>query len=410
MKKLALFIGLFVGLHANLCFAEPWAQWRGPSQNGISDETGLPTEWSPKSLAWKTQFKGDGQSSPVVWEDRIFLTEAIEQGRQRAVMCINRNDGQILWHRVVWTGEPEPSHGMNRWASATCATDGMHVYAFLGRGGGMFCLSMDGDVVWEKNLGTFEGPWGTAACPRLVGDLVIQNCDSDKDAYIIALNKKTGEQVWKTARPTFRGWSSPIVVKVDGRLQTVVNGHTGTYAYDVLTGKEAWVVACNKGRGTPTVTPHHGTIYVVNGLSGGGAYAIRPGGSGDVTASHRKWFTKRGGRDLPSPIVVGNTMLVMSLRGAILSGYNIKTGEETWKERVGGQISASPVSFGGLAFFVNEAGETVVVDPVAENKIVRRNSLNPDVKEIFRAAITPSEGQVLIRSNSVLYCIGQRAK
>lgn len=386
--------------------ASNWSGWRGPHQNGHSDEKGLPAEWSPSAVRWKTPVKGSGQSSPVIWQDRLFVTSAIDKGKQRLVVCIDRNTGKPLWEQVAWSGTPEPSHRMNGWASATCTTDGTHVFASFGRGG-LHCYTVSGQHVWSKDLGALEGPWGTAACPLLIGDLLIQNCDADADAYLLAVDKRTGQQKWKTARPNHRGWSSPILVDTGKRQEVVVNGHEGVTAYDPQTGVLLWSCRCPRGRGTPTVTPSDGMIYVLNGLSGGGAYAIHPGGTGDVTDKQRLWIAERRTRDLPSPIIVGQTMLVMSLRGAILSGYDTRSGKELWKERVGGQVSASPVAYGGLVFFIDEAGTTIVVDPKDPKHIVRRNTISASTDEIFRASITPFQGQVFLRSNRVLYCVGQ---
>jgi len=136
---------------------------------------------------------------------------------------LDRNDGRILWEQTAWSGAPEPTHEMNGWASATCATDGNLVFAFFGRGGGLHCYTVNGDHVWSKPLGQFEGPWGTAASPLLVGNLVVQNCDADVDAYIVALDKQTGKQVWKTDRPNHRGWSTPVLVRTEQRDEIVVN-------------------------------------------------------------------------------------------------------------------------------------------------------------------------------------------
>lgn len=385
-----------------------WPSWRGPTADGHSEEKGLPHTWSKDSVVWKTALEGRGHSSPTIWGDRIFLTSALDQGKQRMVMCLSRADGAILWERVAWTGEPEKSHDMNGWASATCATDGERVYAFFGRGGGLFCYTIDGERVWSRDLGWFEGPWGTAASPLLVGDMVIQNCDSDQDAYIIALDKKTGNEIWNTKRPDHRGWSSPILIRSEGRDEIVVNGHTGIIAYAPESGKELWNCFCDTGRGTPTVTPAGGLLYAVNGLPGGGAYCVKPGGSGDVTESRRLWISRRGGRDCPSPIVVGDTMLVSGLRGGILTAYSTSDGEELWTERIGGQVSASPVSYDGLAFFLTESGDTVVVDPKAEKKIIATNSIGATEDELFRASITPNNGQLLLRSDQCLYCVGQK--
>lgn len=392
-----------------------WPRWRGSEQNGHSLADNLPTEWNKDSVVWKSDLAGKGQSSPIIWGERIFLTSAIDNGQERVVMAVDRNTGQQLWQKTAWTGSPEKAHVMNGWASASCATDGEHVYAFFGHGGGLFCYSVDGELAWKKPLGEFVGPWGTAACPILVGDLVIQNCDADEDAFLIAFNKKTGEQVWKTPRVNARGWSTPILIEADGRTEMVLNGDAGVVAYDPLTGKQLWNCKSFAGRGTPTVTWAHGLLLTVNGKRGD-VYAITPGGSGDVTKTHMKWHTRRNtSRDLPSPIVVGDNMLVMDMRGSKITNYDAKTGKQLWVQRIGtansGQFSSTPVAWNGLAFFVAESGEVFAVKATKDNmKVASLNTVDSSSEEIFRASLTPSEGQVFLRSNSVLYCIGNRKR
>jgi outer membrane protein assembly factor BamB len=386
--------------------AEPdWPRWRGPHADGHSHEQYLPIEWNADSIVWRAELPGEGQSSPVIWGDRIFLTSALDAGRQRLVFCVDRRNGRVVWQQVAWRGEPEPSHEMNGWASATCVTDGERVYAFFGKGG-LHCYTVEGQHVWSKDLGDFEGPWGTAACPVLVDNLVIQNCDADSNAALIAFDKHSGEQVWQKKRPDFRGWSTPVLLVVEGREELILNGHTGVQAYDPATGAELWFCAGFNGRGEPTVTPADGLLAVLNGLKGD-AYAVRPGGDGDVTATHRVWNTPRAsGRDLSSPIVVDGVMLTMSLRPeALLDGYDVATGRQLFKQRVGGRIAASPVAWRGRAFFLNEGGDTVVINPRAQNPVERTNTLGKPDGEIFRASIAPSNSQIFVRSNTALYCV-----
>ena len=387
-----------------------WPRWRGPAADGHARESGLPHRWTQDAVVWKTPLPGRGNSSPTIWGERIFLTSALDRGRQRMVICLDRNNGTILWQQIAWRGEPEPTHEMNGWASATCATDGDRVYAFFGRGGGLHCYTVEGTHLWSRDLGKFVGPWGTAASPLLVGKLVIQNCDADENAYIVAFDKESGEEVWKVKRPNHRGWSSPILVNGGEREEVIVNGHTGVTAYAPETGEQLWFCECERGRGSPTVTPAGGLLFVANGLSGGGAYCVRPGGSGDITESRRLWFASRRGRDLSSPIVVGDAMLIIGLRGGILTCYDKRSGTELWVKRIGGQVSASPISYDGLAFFLVESGETVVIDPNSEEKVIATNSLAAAADEFFRASITPSDGQLFLRSDQNVYCVGMRKK
>lgn len=386
-----------------------WPRWRGPTADGHATERGLPTQWDESSVQWKTPLPGLGHSSPIVWGKRIFLTSALEEGRQRVVFCVDRDNGRILWQQAAWTGEPEETHEYNGFASATCVTDGERVYAFFGKGG-LHCYTVDGEHMWSRNLGPFVGPWGAAASPVLVGDLVVQNCDADADARIVALDKHTGTPVWSTPRDDVRSWSTPVIVHSGGRRELVVNGDTGVRAYVPETGKELWFCKSFEGRGTPTVTPAGGLLHVLNGKQGD-IYAITPGGTGNVTTTHMAWHTPRRSRDIASPIVLGNYVLVVSLRGGILSCYDAPTGKELWSARSGitDNFSASPVAYAGLAFFTSETGVTLTVKPGPELNIVARNTVGGSDDEIFRASLAPVAGRVFIRSDRVLYCVGRDA-
>lgn len=403
---------------ACLCFsissaAEPeWRGWRGPEYSGHSDDSSLPVTWTPDDVVWRTPLKGKGQSCPVVVGDRIFVTSALDNGRERIVTCLNRKTGEEVWVRTAWKGEPEATHQMNGWASSTCAADGERVYAFFGKGGGLFCYTLDGEKLWQHELGEFAGPWGTAAAPLLFENLLIQNCDAEVDAFIIGIDKVTGEQVWKTKRRPARGWSSPIPVEVDGHTEIVVNGEFGVQAYDPESGRELWFCKSFNGRGTPTVTVAGELLHVVNGKRGD-TYAIRPGGSGDVTQTHMVWHTRRNStRDLPSPIVLGDQSLVMDMRRAAITAYDYTSGEELWMERVAdagsvGQFCATPVAWNGVAFFVSESGSTFAIRGGDAMEVVSVNTVDAGGGEIFRSSITPDKGQLLLRSDSALYCIGK---
>jgi outer membrane protein assembly factor BamB len=383
-----------------------WPRWRGPAGDGHSAETGLPVRWDAGSVVWKTPLRGRGQSSPVIWGDHIFLTTALENGKQRLVCCVDRKTGKILWEQIAWTGVPEKTHAMNGWASSTCATDGERVVAFFGKGG-IHCYSVEGKPIWSRDLGSFEGPWGTAASPVIVGDLVIQNCDAEKEACLLALDRKTGETVWRTPReaPERGGWSTPVLVPANGRDELVLNGARAVIAYDPATGKPLWSCKSFNGRGEPTATLGKGLVVLVNGLQGD-MYAVRPGGQGDVTRTHMAWHTpRRSGRDQPSPLVVGDYLLVMNMAG-IVTCYEAATGKEVGKERLSGKFSSSPIAAGGLAYFQSDEGTTYVLEPGPTIKVVAHNDLGAPTGEDFRASLTPARGQIFSRSDRALYCIG----
>lgn len=403
---------LLVVLHAfsGVLVADNWPGWRGPEGNGHSRESGLPVRWSAKSVVWKTALPGEGQSSPVIWGDRIFLTAALDKGAKRIVLCVDRKSGKILWQEEAWSGSPEATHKMNGWATPTCATDGECVVAFFGKGG-LHCYSVDGKKLWSRDLGPFAGPWGTAACPVILGDVVVQNCDATANASIIAVDKRTGKDVWKTARPELPkgGWSTPVLVDAGKRMEIVVNGETAVKAYDPGSGRMLWTCKSFAGRGEPTVAPGKGLVYVINGLAGD-IYAVKLGGDGDVTKSHMAWHTPRkGGRDQPSPILVGDYLITADMTG-IATCYEAATGKVLWKDRLQGSFTSSPVAAGGLVYFQNEAGETLVLEPGRKFKVIAENTLGAPSNEIFRASLTPCDGQFFARSQKNLYCIGEHVK
>lgn len=383
-----------------------WPQWRGPQGDGHAADTNLPVKWDASNVVWKADLTGSGQSSPVIWGGKIFLTSATENGHQRMVMCLNRKTGETLWEKAAWTGEPEVSHKMNNWASATCATDGERVVAFFGRGG-LHCYDLDGKHLWSRDLGRFEGPWGTAASPIIVGDIVVQNCDADDTAYLLGVDKRSGETVWKTPRPTFRGWSTPILVETEKRSELVLNGHTGVTAYDPATGEELWFCKGDNGRGSPTVTPYKDLLIAVSGRPGA-MFAMRAGGSGNVNETHEQWRTiRKGTRDLPSPIVVDDYLFVAALRPGLASCYDAASGKELHKMRLGVGSSASPVAAGGLVYQPDESGAVYVVKLGQSMEVVAVNQVDSGDGEVFRSSLTPCEGQWFLRSDKTLYCIGK---
>jgi outer membrane protein assembly factor BamB len=278
--------------------------------------------------------------------------------------------------------------------------------AFFGRGG-LHGYSLDGEHLWSRDLGEFAGPWGTAASPVIYGDNVIQNCDSEsKESSLMAVNSRTGETVWNTPRASYRGWSTPLVIRTPEREEVLLNSQEGVRSYDPKTGRELWWCEGFNGRGEPVPAFAHGLAYVVNGLAGD-VYSVRPGGEGDVTKTHRAWHTPRkAGRDLPSPVVVDNYLLAISMNG-VLSCYDCTSGKELWKERLGAKYSASPLVVGRRVYFQNDEGETTVIEPGEKLTIVATSKLESPNDELFRSAIVPSLGQLFIRSTKNLYCIAE---
>jgi len=226
--RLLLLLVFFLILQTSLWAETRWPRFRGPDGSGQSSDTDVPVRWGPADVAWRTELSGQGHSSPCVWDGQIFLTGArkTKDGHvERLVFCLDRNTGAVVWKKAASVGEAEVTHNMNGFASATCATDGQRVVAFFGRGG-IHVYDMHGKKLWSRDLGTFPGPWGTAASPIMLDDKIIQNCDALGESFLIALDKKTGQTVWKTARrqKPRGGWSTPLLIDAGSRKELVLGG------------------------------------------------------------------------------------------------------------------------------------------------------------------------------------------
>jgi outer membrane protein assembly factor BamB len=412
--------------------ASQWHQWRGPTGQGYSDDKRVPLTWSKtKHILWKTELPGGGNSTPIVWGDRIFLTAASKDGKERYVVCIRASDGQELWKKVASKGvAPGQTHKWNGYASASCTTDGKHVYAFFGTPG-LFCYDIDGKFVWKHEFGIFtsEQGWGTGASPFLFEDLVIQNCDNDgprglpsgskpdeaAPMALIAFDKATGKERWRTPRNQGRGFSTPrLIPTAKGRLDLVLNGPLGVWAYDPRTGKELWHCERNAGEqgrfGEPIPVSNGEVLF---GLSGrlGPFQAIRMGGSGDVTGTHLAWQITRKGRDVASPLL-WKDLLYVADRSAILTCFDAKSGKALYTERLGANknLMASPVLVRGKVLYLLDDGTTVVLEPGRKYKELNRNQLGEGMELAFGASPAIADGRMYLRSQTHLYCIGEKKK
>ena len=281
--RLLVLLALFPILSASLWAETIWPRFRGPDGTGQSADDNVPVQWGPRDVIWRTELKGLGHSSPCVWEKKIFLTGARKTANEqveRMVFCVDRNTGAAVWQQVASVGEAEVTHNMNGLASATCVTDGQRVVAFFGHGG-IHAYDLHGKRLWSRELGTFPGPWGTAASPIIMDDKIIQNCDAQGESFLIALDKETGETVWKTGRGQMPrgGWSTPLLIDAGSRRELILNGEYGVHGYDPDTGNEHWFCKGFNGRGTPSPTFGHQWLFVVTAKTGD-TFALQPGGSG----------------------------------------------------------------------------------------------------------------------------------
>ena len=362
--------------------AKYWPQWRGPSAQGHVAEAKYTDTWSPTSATlWKVTVPGRGNSSPVVWGDRVFLTTARDNGRRVSMLAFSRTDGRVLWETFVPQDGVENVHVKNGYASATPATDGQRVYASFGRHG-LVAVDMSGKIVWHRKFGVIDNYHGPAGSPVLYKDRIFlyqdQTPRASQTAFVAAFDKATGRTLWQTPRTQTVGWGTPVVVDIGDRDELVVSGQSRVAAYDPDSGRELWTVRGMTFEVIPTPVVGHGLVFASSGRPAP-TLAIRPGGSGDVTQTHVAWSTPRGSPFVPSGIVVGDLLYLVNDMQSILTVYEAKSGALVYQGRMGiaqrEGFSASPVAVNGKVFFTNDEGQTFVVQAGREFKLLHVNEL-----------------------------------
>jgi outer membrane protein assembly factor BamB len=382
-----------------------WPGWRGPSGQGLVEGSGYPDQWSDtENVLWRIEVPGRGNSSPIVWADRIFLTTAYDGGRRLSILCYRRSDGEQLWETFVPHEGVERGHAKNGHASATPVTDGKRVYASFGTHG-LVAVDFDGEIVWQAPLGRLENYHGSAGSPLLYQDTVVIYQDHRGDSFVAAFDKATGETRWRTERDASVGWGTPIVLRVESRDELVVSGQGEVNAYDPKTGRPLWTVRGNTREVIPTPTVGHGLVFCSSGRAGP-TLAIRPGGSGDVTRTHVAWSTAKGSPFVPSTLVVGDLLYMINDMSSIVTTYEARTGKLVFQGRLGTPrregFSASPVLSEGKIFLSNDEGETFVLEAGPEFKLLHVNRLNA------RTLASPAlvDGRWYIRTDRELLCVG----
>ncbi len=416
---------LLLGFVSNL-HAENWPGWRGPRGDGTSHETGLPTSWNGKTgenIAWKVKIPGVGHSSPVVWEDKVFLASCLPDSDERVLLCLDRKTGKTLWQKTVLKSQLETKHQLNSHASCTPATDGKSVVvAFLKIDGRtvpapnvgtprpitpgeiiVAAYDLNGNKKWESNLGQFVSAHGFCSNPVLFDDLVIVNGDHDGESYLFALDQGTGEIRWKDKRDNgIRSYATPIIRNLDGRLQMVLSGSESVISYDPRTGKRYWTMDGPTEQFVASMVDDGKRFFVTAGYPDHHILAINPDGHGNVTETHIAWRTERGAAYVPSPVVSGKYLVVVADNG-IASCFDSASGERQWMARVGPRFSASLVAADGLVYLTSDRGVTTVIKPGPALEKVAEN----DLGEFVSSSPAVSQGQIFIRGHENLYCIGK---
>ncbi len=412
-----VFVGLLLGgFTLNSSQAADWPEFRGPGGAGHADSQPLPVHWDQTAnVLWKVKIPGNGWSSPVIHREHLFLTTAVAISKDQEspeqvlrTVCLDPSTGKILWDTEVFRvpgGTRTSSHVKNSHASPTPIASGDRVYVHFGTMG-TAALDLNGTVVWRNQSFAFDPVHGNGGSPILSGERLVFNCDGDDKAFVVALDRNTGATIWQTDRPSAQSetfsFSTPLEISVNGQKQIVSPGSHAVCSYNSENGKELWRVNYpNRWSVIPRPVYAEGLVFICTGYVGPPSLlAIRPDGQGDVTETHVAWQTDKYVPHTPSPAVVGNSLFLISDQG-IATCRDVATGELHWRERLGGNYSASPLVANGLIYIQSEEGECCVYDAATDFLEQSRN----DLGERSLASFAVWERAFYIRTMDHLYCI-----
>ncbi len=417
-----------------------WPQWRGPQATGATATGNPPVEWSEtKNVKWKVEIPGKGSSTPVIWGDKIFVLTAVPtgeavkppeaeepggaQGGQRrrgprgvqpthrqkfTVLAISRATGKMLWQTAVREELPhEGHHPTNTWASHSAITDGQNVYAFFGSRG-LYCLDMNGKLKWEKDLGdqTTRLGFGEGSTPALHGDRLIVLWDHQGDDFIVALDKKTGKELWRTPREEDTSWSTPLVVEHGGKLQVITAATAAVRSYDFETGKLLWQGPPLTPNAIPSPVAADGMVYAMAGFRGNALHAIRLGeAKGDIAGTDAiAWQYDRDTPYVPSPLLYQGQLYMLKSNNGIVTAFEAKSGEKLYgPERLEAvpNVYASPTGAGGRVYIVGREGGAAVLQAGPEFKVLATNKL----EDGFDASPVVVGNELYLRGQKYLYRI-----
>jgi len=386
--------------------AENWPQWRGPRLDGTSAEKNVPVDWSATSnVVWKTALPGLGHASPIVFGDKVFTVSALPETQERVMLCLDRKSGNIAWQQSVIQSPFEKKHSLNSHASSTPACDGERVFvAFLDRTEMVVAAyDLSGKRQWLVRPGKFSSMHGFCSSPILFKDKVIVNGDHDGDGYMVALDRKTGRELWRIYRPNkTRSYCVPLIRDINGRTQMVLTGSKCTTSYDPNNGRLHWIMdgPTEQFVASPVFSEKDDLVVITSGYPEYHTLAIKADGHGKVGAEKVAWRTIKGAVYVPSPIIEGDYFLIIS-EGGVAHCFETKTGKILWQERMGTH-HASLVSANGLVYFLNDNGVMNVVKPGAQFERVAQNEIG---EKCFPSPAI-SNGQLFIRGEKHLFCIG----
>ena len=402
-------------VHLAMCgavVAADWPEFRGPTGQGHSTETGLPLEWDEsRNLTWRVPIDGDGWSSPVIVGERTYLTTAVsidgghERDRSLRTICLDARSGREIWNVEVFRQDGRTTaaiHSKNSHASPTPVCRDGRIYVHFGTHG-TACLMNDGNVVWRNRELRYDPRHGNGGSPALTAELLVVSCDGIDVQFVVALDRDTGRPRWKRERPAVPNspkfaFSTPLVIDVDGRRQLISSGAGQIIAYEPETGNEIWKVRYDGYSVVPRPVYGHGLVYFSTSFDRATLMAIRPTGRGDVTDTHVVWSRKKSAPETPSALLVGDELYVVSDRG-IGSCIDAATGDLHWQQRLGSRFSASPLFADGRIYFQSEDGKTTVIAPGTSFRKLAENQINARTL----ASLAPANGAMYLRSNRHLY-------
>lgn len=423
-----------------------WPSFRGPQASGISEGQNLPEKWNAKTgenILWRTPIPGLAHSSPVVWGNRVFVTSAVssdpkasfrpglygdgdaskDRSQHRWMLyAIDKGSGKIVWEKTAHQGEPiDKRHIKSTYANSTPATDGRIVVTWFGSQG-VYAYDFNGRFLWKVDLGrvdmgAYDIPsleWGPASSPIIWNDLVIVQCDTQADSFLLALDAATGKTVWQTLRDELPSWGTPTVMQTSAGPQLVTNASNFIRAYDPRTGKELWRLGGSSKITAPTPIFADDLIVVASGRGPERpVFVVRPSARGDLTLAEGKtssesivWSRTGRGSYMPTPLIYNGILYVLGNNG-LFDAYNLKTGAEVYRQRlptVGSGYSASPVAADGKIYLSNEDGEMLVIGAGDKFTHLATNSMG----ELLMATPALSDGVMYVRSASSLFAIGRK--
>jgi len=397
--------------------AADWPQWRGPNADGVAPEGNPPIKWSEKkNVKWKVKVDGSGDSTPIIWGDKIFITTAVPQGTGRGVpfkfnlLCLNRTDGSTLWERTVREEVPhEGHHPTSSLASYSPITDGEHVWVSYGSRG-LHCFDLDGNPKWSADLIQMQtrNAFGEGSSPAIAGDSIVVIADHEGDSKIFSFNKLTGEKLWEQDRDEMTSWTTPYPVTIDGKLQVITSATNFIRSYDAATGDVIWKCEGQTLNAIPSPVVGFGNVYCTSGYRGAALQAIKLGGSGDLTDTDSVvWEVNKDTPYVSSPLLYDDKIYVTRGLGGDISCYNAQTGEPIFeREKLEGirQIYASPVGAGGYVYVTGRQGTFKVLEHSDRFKVVQSNKLD----DFFDGSPVVIGDELYLKGDTHLYCIAER--